>query len=218
MLSESEGKEILQAYGIPVPAGRGGQDGRRGGRSWPTYRLSSGHEDRIARTSHTRPMSAGIAVDLKSDDEVRRSFELIMAQVSSACPGPYRRRLAGEDGHRAGGHRGHGPGRDRSGRCITFGLGGIFVEVMKDVSQRIAPITEEDVDDMIRSIRAYPILTGARGRRPADIAALQEGHIRGRPDRHWTSPRSRSSRSTRSWSVTRARAAARSTRWRRSGG
>jgi len=60
------------------------------------------------------------------------------------------------------------------GPVITFGLGGIFVEVMKDVSQRIAPLTEDDVDGMIRSIKAYPILAGARRQKPADIAALKK--------------------------------------------
>jgi acetyltransferase len=60
------------------------------------------------------------------------------------------------------------------GPVLTFGLGGIFVEIMKDVSQRIAPLTDESVDEMIRSIRAYPILSGARGRRPADIASLKK--------------------------------------------
>ena len=63
---------------------------------------------------------------------------------------------------------------DSFGPVITFGLGGIFVEVMKDVTQRIAPLSDEDIDDMIRSIKAYPILTGARGKRPADIAALKD--------------------------------------------
>ena len=63
---------------------------------------------------------------------------------------------------------------DSFGPVMTFGLGGIFVEVMKDVAQRIAPLSDEDIYDMIRSIKAYPILTGARGKRPADIAALKD--------------------------------------------
>jgi acetyltransferase len=57
---------------------------------------------------------------------------------------------------------------------VTFGLGGIFVEIMRDVTQRIAPLSPNDINTMIQSIKAYPILTGARGRRPADIAALKD--------------------------------------------
>ena len=60
------------------------------------------------------------------------------------------------------------------GPVVTFGLGGIFVEILKDVTSRIAPLTEEDVDEMITSIKGYPVLLGARGTEPADIASLKE--------------------------------------------
>jgi acyl-CoA synthetase (NDP forming) len=63
---------------------------------------------------------------------------------------------------------------EQFGPVITFGLGGIFVEIMKDVSQMVAPLTRAEVVQLVRSIRAYPILTGARGRRPADINALED--------------------------------------------
>jgi len=58
------------------------------------------------------------------------------------------------------------------GPTIMFGLGGIFVEVLKDVTFRIAPITEEDAKEMISEIKAYPILRGFRGAPPADIEAI----------------------------------------------
>ena len=60
------------------------------------------------------------------------------------------------------------------GPVVTFGLGGIFVEILKDVSQRIAPLAEEDIRSMISEIRSFPILAGARGQRPADLDALQD--------------------------------------------
>ncbi len=58
------------------------------------------------------------------------------------------------------------------GPALMFGLGGIFVEIYKDVSFRVCPITEYDAREMIREIKAFPILDGFRGRPKADIDTL----------------------------------------------
>jgi len=58
------------------------------------------------------------------------------------------------------------------GPALMFGLGGIFVEILKDVTFRIAPITESDAKEMITEVKAYPILKGYRGQPPADIDAI----------------------------------------------
>jgi acetyl-CoA synthetase (ADP-forming) len=58
------------------------------------------------------------------------------------------------------------------GPTIMFGLGGIFVELLKDVSFRIAPITADDAKEMITQLKAYPLLKGFRNTPPADIDAL----------------------------------------------
>jgi len=58
------------------------------------------------------------------------------------------------------------------GQTIAFGLGGIYVEVYEDVSFRIVPITEKDALNMIKETKAYKILAGYRGKKPADIKAL----------------------------------------------
>ncbi|CAG0997844.1 MAG: acetate--CoA ligase family protein [Candidatus Methanoperedens sp.] len=58
------------------------------------------------------------------------------------------------------------------GHAIMFGLGGIFVEVYKDVSFRVAPIERNEALAMISEIKGYPILKGIRGRKPADIEAI----------------------------------------------
>jgi acetyl-CoA synthetase (ADP-forming) len=58
------------------------------------------------------------------------------------------------------------------GPALMFGLGGIFVEILKDVAFRIAPITEADAREMIAEVKGYPILKGYRGQPPADIDAL----------------------------------------------
>jgi acetate---CoA ligase (ADP-forming) len=171
-LSEEEGKAILMAYGVPVPAEGTARSAGEAVKlahviGYPVVMKISSPD--IAHKTDV----GGIAVNLRGDDEVRRSFELMMSQVHARMPTA---RLDGVSIEKmfAGREVIVGMVRDETfGPVLTFGLGGIFVEIMKDVSQRIAPITEEGVDEMIRSIRAYPILAGARGRRPADIAALK---------------------------------------------
>ena len=63
------------------------------------------------------------------------------------------------------------------GICLVFGLGGIYTEVLKDVSFRLPPLGLEEAHDMIREIRTYPLLTGARGLPKADVAALAEAVV-----------------------------------------
>lgn len=60
------------------------------------------------------------------------------------------------------------------GPVVMFGLGGAFVEVLRDVSIRVAPITREDALAMIREVRAFPLLDGARGRPRCDLEALAD--------------------------------------------
>ena len=64
------------------------------------------------------------------------------------------------------------------GPAVMFGLGGIFAEVMKDVSFRLAPVTPAAAREMIAEIKAYPVLAGARGRPPADVDALADAIVR----------------------------------------
>ncbi len=61
---------------------------------------------------------------------------------------------------------------------VLFGLGGVFVEVLKDVEFRLAPLSEEDAIEMIQSIKGYPILKGTRGEKPVDIDAVVDMLIR----------------------------------------
>jgi len=60
------------------------------------------------------------------------------------------------------------------GPVLMFGLGGILVEIIKDVSFRIVPLTRRDASEMIKEIKGYKLLTGYRGRPAADIPALEE--------------------------------------------
>jgi acyl-CoA synthetase (NDP forming) len=59
------------------------------------------------------------------------------------------------------------------GPVLMFGLGGVLVEVLKDVAFRIVPLEPRDARQMVREIKGYPVLEGVRGQPPADIAALE---------------------------------------------
>ena len=64
------------------------------------------------------------------------------------------------------------------GPVVACGAGGVQVELLRDVSVRITPLSKEDASDMIRELKTYPLLTGFRGSAPTDIASLEEGLLR----------------------------------------
>ncbi len=64
------------------------------------------------------------------------------------------------------------------GQLMMFGLGGVFVEVLKDVCFRLAPLTDQDADNMMKSVKAYKLLQGARGAVPAKMDKVQETLLR----------------------------------------
>lgn len=172
-LREDEGKEILKAYGVPVPAealattaDEAVERAREIG--YPVV-MKIASPDIFHKTD-----VGGVAVGVKDDEEVRSYFDIITRRSRERMP---EARIDGVLIQQmvSGREVIVGMVRDEQfGPVLTFGLGGIFVEIMKDVSQRIAPLTMADVNTMITSIKAYPILSGARGRKPADIKALKD--------------------------------------------
>jgi acyl-CoA synthetase (NDP forming) len=64
------------------------------------------------------------------------------------------------------------------GPVVACGAGGVQVELLKDVSVRLTPLSNEDAAEMIHELKTYPLLTGFRGSRPSDVAALEDGLLR----------------------------------------
>jgi len=115
---------------------------------------------------------SGVRVDLESAEAVRSSCAEIMTAVRRHRP---EARVTGlmVQAMASGREVILGVKRDPSlGALLMFGIGGIYTEVMEDVSFRVAPITRQDAVDMIHEIGGYPLLCGVRGAKPADTVAI----------------------------------------------
>jgi acyl-CoA synthetase (NDP forming) len=117
----------------------------------------------------------GVKLNLASDSAVHEAFADIHARLSQE------KKLDAMDGVvvqpmiQGGVEVMVGVAQDPSfGPLIAFGLGGVHVEILKDVSFRVTPITDLDAAEMVRSIRGYRLLQGYRGHPPADIVAIEE--------------------------------------------
>lgn len=116
----------------------------------------------------------GVVIDLRSKAEVTDAFDRMKAQSRGPFAGVILQEMI-----RDGVETIIGMQRDRLfGPLMMFGLGGIFVEILKDVSFRIHPLTDLDVKDMVRSIRGFPLLEGFRGRKPVNLELLEEVILR----------------------------------------
>jgi acyl-CoA synthetase (NDP forming) len=106
---------------------------------------------------------------------VASAFDEIMASVKAAAPNATIEGMSVQKMARPGVEVIVGVSQDpQFGPVLMFGLGGIFVEVLKDVAFRIVPITPRDARQMVREIKGYPVLEGVRGQEPADVAALEQ--------------------------------------------
>ncbi|MBI2822574.1 MAG: acetate--CoA ligase family protein [Acidobacteria bacterium] len=117
-----------------------------------------------------------VALDIKSEEQLRRSCREILERGTAYRPGArFDGLLIQEMAPRTGVETIVGLSDEAPfGPAVLFGLGGIFVELLQDVAIRVPPITEADVEEMIRQIRGYPVLKGIRGRAPADTDALAD--------------------------------------------
>lgn len=115
----------------------------------------------------------GVVLDIGSENEVRKAYHTIEDSVRHLHPHAAIEGVAVQKMARPGIEVIVGAKRDlQFGHVIMFGLGGIFVEIYKDVSFRIAPLDGKTARDMILELKSSPILTGARGRPKADIDAI----------------------------------------------
>lgn len=171
-LTESEGKTILQAYDIKIPRKELASSADEAVKvadaiGYPVVMKISSPD--IAHKTDV----GGVSLNLQNEQEIRTAYSAMMEKIKTAVPAARIDGVLIEEMF-SGRELIVGMVRDKQfGPVITFGLGGIFVEIMKDVSRGVVPITVQMADRMIKSIKSYPILAGARGKKPADIAALK---------------------------------------------
>jgi acetyltransferase len=118
----------------------------------------------------------GVRLNISNSQGVRDAFDLMMLRINQRVPdawieGIYVEKMVGK-----GLEVIIGMNRDpQFGPMLMFGLGGVFVEVMKDVTFYIAPITHDEAMQMLMSTRSYKILVGARGQQGVDLKAIATG-------------------------------------------
>jgi acetyl coenzyme A synthetase (ADP forming)-like protein len=115
----------------------------------------------------------GVRLNLESEDDVRHAYEDLIQQVKSAKDGAKIWGVLVQEMVRGGKETILGMKRDpQFGPLLMFGLGGIYVEVLRDVTFRIAPIRELGAHNMIDNIKGIKLLMGYRGEPPSDLEAI----------------------------------------------
>jgi acetyltransferase len=117
----------------------------------------------------------GVLVGLSSLGAVAEAFHDMTARIRRIMPEAWLKGVLLQEMVSHGRETIVGVSRDAQfGHLLMFGLGGIYVEVLKDVAFRVAPVARIDAEEMVRSIRSFPLLKGVRGDSPADLAALAQ--------------------------------------------
>ncbi len=174
---EHEAKDIMKAYGIPIPdygtAATADEAVKVSAEIGYPVVLKILSKDVLHKSD-----AGGVKLNLKNEEDVRKAFDDIMKNA---------KKYGEEKGHAVDLSRGVfitqfsdmgtevivGVTKDpQFGHAIMFGLGGIFVEVLKDVTFRLIPLTEADAREMVSEIKAAKILDGVRGQEPRDVDAL----------------------------------------------
>jgi acyl-CoA synthetase (NDP forming) len=174
-VGELEARAVAEAYGLRLPASR----------------LAATAEEAVAIASEIgypvvlkiaspdilhKTDVGGVKVDLRSATDVRDAFDLIVYRANRYVPdahiwGCLVQEMVSMDGIEVL----VGMSRDpQFGPLVTFGLGGILVEALKDVTFRVAPFGRQDADEMLDEIRAHSLLDGVRGRPAADREAMAD--------------------------------------------
>ena len=174
LLTEVESKALLKKAGIPVVEAKLARSKKEA--------ISISNEmgfPIVLKVSSTEVVhksdSGGVKLGLTNATQVGKAYNEILSSIKQAYPQARIEGVSVQPMAAPGVEVIGGMSKDpQFGPVLMFGLGGILVEVLKDVSFRIVPVTARDAKAMIREIKGYPVLEGYRGQKPASIPALEK--------------------------------------------
>jgi 4-hydroxybutyryl-CoA synthetase (ADP-forming) len=173
-LLEEEGYEVLQAYGFPTPQSilcTTEQEGIDAARQigYPLV-MKIVSPDIIHKSD-----AGGVKVGVKTDDELKSAFRTITENALKYKSDAKIKGVLVQEMVKSAKETILGASQDPTfGPVIMFGLGGIYVEVLKDVVFRVALIDEQEAINMVESIKTIKLLKGVRGEKPSDLKAIAD--------------------------------------------
>jgi acetyl coenzyme A synthetase (ADP forming)-like protein len=177
-LIENEAREILKAYGFRLPANRIARTTNEAVSAASEIGYPVVMKIASPDILHKSDMG-GVRVGVEDEAMLEEAFFDITSKIQLRQPEARILGVMVQEMIPQGREVILGITRDiQFGPMIMFGLGGIYVEVLKDVAFRIAPLSVESADAMIREIRSFPLLRGVRGEAPADIKGIRDALLR----------------------------------------
>jgi acetyl coenzyme A synthetase (ADP forming)-like protein len=177
-MGEAEARDVMAAYGIRIPQSRVAKDEAEAVQiaeeiGYPVV-MKIASPDILHKSD-----IGGIKIGINSASDVRDAFDLIVYRATRFMPDATIWGVQVQEMVMGGKEIIVGVNRDpQFGPLLMFGLGGIYVEVLKDVTFRVAPISSLDAQEMIREIRSYHLLQGVRGEQASDQAAIADVLLR----------------------------------------
>lgn len=173
-LLTEEVREVLKSYKLPLPAGGVAKSADEAVKLATSVGFPVAVKLDSVKLVHKTEIG-GVLLNLRNEDAVRKAFDAIKSRVDATGQKDAMNGALVQPMVSGGVEIMVGVTEDPLfGPLIAFGLGGVYVEILKDVNFRITPLTAQDAHEMVRSIKGYRLLQGYRGHSPADIDALEE--------------------------------------------
>jgi acetyltransferase len=172
VVTEDVGKKVLSSYGLPVAIGELGKNPEEIKRIAAKIGYPVALKIVSPQIQH-KTEAGGLKLNIDNEKDLTDAYETILGNVKRHNPEVEIKGMLVQEMVPAGREIIIGITRDpQFGPMVMFGLGGIFVEVLKNVSLRHAPLKETDAWEMIREIKGYKILEGVRGEKRSDLESI----------------------------------------------